>query len=73
MATITGMTAAEILKITVQPGTYAGAAVTTAVISFGHGAPNNANGNNGDIYARDDGGAMTTIYQKRAGAWVGIV
>lgn len=37
------------------------------------GAPNNANGANGDIYFRADGGAGTTIYQKRAGAWVGFV
>jgi hypothetical protein len=46
----------------------------TAIAFFaGTGAPNNANGNNGDIYSRSDGGALTTIYQKRAGAWVGIV
>lgn len=37
------------------------------------GAPSNANGANGDICFRQDGGAMTTIYQKRAGVWVGIV
>lgn len=37
------------------------------------GAPSNADGSNGDFYFRSDGGAGTTIYQKRAGAWVGIV
>lgn len=37
------------------------------------GAPSNSAGNNGDFYFRSDGGASTTIYQKRAGAWVGIV
>jgi hypothetical protein len=30
-------------------------------------------GNNGDIFWNTTGGAGTTIYQKRAGAWVGIV
>ena len=42
-------------------------------IYAGSGAPNNANGADGDIYFRSDGGAMTTMYQRRAGAWVGIV
>jgi hypothetical protein len=37
------------------------------------GAPSNSNGSNGDFYFRSDGGAGTTIYQKRAGSWVGIV
>ena len=39
----------------------------------GSGAPNNANGNDGDFYFRSDGGVLTTIYQRRAGAWVGVV
>lgn len=39
----------------------------------GTGAPNNANGANGDFYFRGDGGALTTIYHKRVGAWVGII
>lgn len=37
------------------------------------GVPNNANGINGDFCFRSDGGAGTSIYMKRAGAWVGIV
>ena len=37
------------------------------------GAPNNANGANGDFYFRGDGGSGTTIYHKRSGAWVGIL
>ncbi len=55
------------------PGTDGGAVQTTAGMYAGTGAPNNANGNNGDFYFRADGGAMTTIYHKRAGAWVGVV
>jgi hypothetical protein len=59
----------------ITDGTYAGAAtsVTPGVISFGTGAPTNSHGNNGDIYIRVDGGTNTTIYQRRAGSWVGIV
>ena len=37
------------------------------------GVPDNAVGSNGDFYLRRDGGVLTTIYQRRAGAWVGIV
>lgn len=54
-------------------GAAAGATATGGVVSFGTGAPVNASGANGDIYLRVDGGALTTIYQRRAGAWVGIV
>jgi hypothetical protein len=43
-------------------GTYAGT-----------GAPSNTFGNNGDLYFNAAGGALTTIYQKRAGTWAGIV
>lgn len=39
----------------------------------GTGVPSAGNGNNGDIYFNAAGGAGTTIYQRRAGAWVGIV
>lgn len=39
----------------------------------GTGAPDNAQGNNGNFYFRSDGGALTTIYHKRSGEWVGIV
>lgn len=55
------------------PRTDAGAQQTAAGLLGGTGAPNNANGNNGDFYFRSDGGAGTAIYQKRAGSWVGIV
>jgi hypothetical protein len=40
---------------------------------YGTGAPSSTAGKNGDEYFRADGGSMTTIYQMRAGAWVGIV
>jgi hypothetical protein len=45
-----------------QPGWWAGT-----------GAPSNGTGSDGDLYARKDGGTGTTIYQRRSGAWVGIV
>lgn len=50
----------------------AGVSQSTAGIWGGAGAPV-ASGNNGDFYFRSDGGLLTSIYQKRAGAWVGIV
>lgn len=46
---------------------------TACAIYAGSGAPSNVDGANGDIYFRSNGGALTTIYQRRAGAWVGIV
>jgi hypothetical protein len=55
------------------PATPAAVSQTACSLYAGTGAPNNANGANGDIYFRSDGGALTTIYQRRAGAWVGIV
>lgn len=54
-------------------GTDAKAIQTACELFAGTGAPNNANGQNGDVYFRSDGGAGTTIYQKRAGSWTGIV
>lgn len=39
----------------------------------GTGAPDNAEGANGDFYFRSDGGALTTIYHKRTGTWTGVV
>ena len=57
----------------IYPGTPAGARQTNAGLLAGAGAPSNANGNDGDFYFRSDGGALTTVYQKRVGAWVGIV
>ena len=45
---------------------------TAAAIYAGTGAPNNANGNNGDFYMRADGTVATNdvMYHKEAGAWV---
>lgn len=57
----------------VFPGTDAAAIQSVAGLYAGNGLPNNANGSDGDIYFRGDGGAFTTIYQRRAGAWVGII
>jgi hypothetical protein len=54
-------------------GAYAGATAQGGTIAYGTGAPVNANGIDGDIYFRVDGGLLTTMYQRRAGAWVGIV
>lgn len=61
------------LKGHMYPGTPAGVDQVNAGLYAGSGAPNNSNGNNGDFYFRGDGGAGTSIYMKRAGAWVGIV
>lgn len=60
-------------KRKVYPGTDAGVLQTAAGLMGGTGAPNNANGADGDFYFRSDGGAGTSIYHRRAGAWVGIV
>jgi hypothetical protein len=57
----------------IYPSTPPGAFQTSCGLFGNVGAPNNADGANGDIYFRSDGGALTTIYQKRAGAWVGII
>lgn len=44
---------------------------TMSMVSWhGFGVPSNTLGGNSDQYWRLDGGAGTTIYQKRAGAWV---
>lgn len=42
-------------------------------VFFGAGAPSAGIGVNGSFWLRSDGGVLTTIYQKRAGTWVGIV
>jgi hypothetical protein len=59
--------------LAIQAGAYAGGTNIGGTISYGTGAPNNANGVNGDIYLRVDGGVLTTIYQRRAAVWTGIV
>lgn len=50
-------------------------ALQTGAIFQGSGAPNNANGSNGDIYFRTDtpGVANQRQYIKSAGVWVGII
>lgn len=57
-----------------RPTTDAGAAQTVTKLSAGNGAPNNANGANGDFYFRGDGtvAGSTVIYHKQAGAWVAL-
>ena len=57
----------------IYPGTDGAANQAACGLYANTGAPNNANGADGDIFFRADGGASTTIYQRRAGAWVGIV
>lgn len=55
------------------PGNGQGAAQTACGIIAGSGAPSNAWGADGWLYLRSDGGSLTTIYQRRVGAWIGIV
>jgi len=57
----------------IYPGADEGSIQTSAGLLAGPGAPDNANGSDGDIFIRSDGGALTTIYQRRSGSWVGIV
>lgn len=56
----------------VYPGTDAGVDQGACGLLAGNGIPTNANGLNGDIYFRGDGGAGTAIYQRRAGVWVAV-
>lgn len=46
---------------------------TGVTIRNGASAPSDAIGIDGDIFIRSDGGALTTIYQRRSGVYVGIV
>lgn len=59
----------------INPPTPAGAAQTAVALYAGTGAPDNADGADGDFYFRSDGtvGADTVIYHKEAGAWVALV
>lgn len=54
------------------PPSDAAALQTSAAIYAGNGAPNNANGANGDFYLRGDGtvAGNTIVYHKEGGAWV---
>lgn len=56
----------------IKAGTYNNTMGASNIYS-GTGAPDNAKGDNGAFYLNSTGGALTTIYQKRAGVWVGIV
>ena len=42
-------------------------------LRVGTGAPNNADGSNGDYYFRRDGGIGTHLYFKTAGAWGAVI
>jgi hypothetical protein len=42
-------------------------------LHYGTGVPPAGLGNNGDYYLRSDGGALTHVYFKAAGAWTGLV
>ena len=55
------------------PGTPLSTVQASCGLLAGSGAPSAAGGVNGDFYFRSDGGALTSIYHKRAGSWVGIV
>lgn len=57
----------------IRPGGPNGVQQTATGLTAGTGAPSNADGQNGDFYFRSDGGVGTSIYMKRAGAWVGVV
>lgn len=48
---------------------------TASALYAGTGAPNNANGNNGDFYLRGDGtqAGNTVLYHKEGGAWVALI
>ena len=67
---VTGITT---LNNKIYPATDAAATQSAAGLYAGTGAPNNANGADGDIYFRSDGGALSTVYQRRAGAWTGVL
>lgn len=71
----TSITAGTVLAATTKlfPSTAAGALQTATSLYGGTGAPNNADGNDGDYYFRSNGGVATHIYFKAAGAWAGII
>jgi hypothetical protein len=62
------------LRDALYAGTPARAIQTSCGLTAGSGAPNNANGNNGDFYLRSDGtvAGNTVIYHKESGAWVAL-
>lgn len=64
-----------ILVTGLRPPTPAGAAQTVLKLTGNTGAPNNAEGADGDFYFRSDGtvAGNTVVYHKEAGAWVALV
>lgn len=80
----TGPGATDVMRITtagvlstinkIYPSTDAAAFQSSAGLYAGSGAPNNANGSDGDFYFRSDGtaGSNNTIYKKSAGAWAAL-
>lgn len=63
------------LRTRLLPGTPAGVVQTSAGLYGGSGAPNNADGGDGEFYFRSDGtvAGNTVIYHKQGGAWVALV
>ena len=61
--------------VRIFPCTDAGAVQAVSGLFAGNGAPNNANGANGDFYLRGDGtqAGNTVIYHKEAGAWIALI
>lgn len=60
-------------KEPLYPSDGAGSFQSSTAIIGGAGVPSNAVGADGFVYLRSDGGAGSTIYHKRSGAWVGII
>lgn len=58
----------------IYPAADEGAIQTACGVMAGSGAPDDANGANGDFYFRSDGtgGANTAIYHKEGGTWVAL-
>lgn len=58
----------------IQSNSIGGVQISSAAAIYtGSGAPSASTGANGDLWINQAGGSGTTIYQKRAGSWVGIV
>lgn len=72
---VQGSTGSVFAKGKLYPGADEGAIQTSCGILAGSGAPDNANGANGDYYLRSDGTASgkTCLYHKESGSWVAVV
>ena len=66
--------AAKILVTKLRPTDEDATAQTVTGFYGGNGAPNNANGADGDFYFRGDGtqAGNTVIYHKEGGSWVAL-